>query len=219
MLFLSANCVQRTIKGRSLFLLSVEFLSGVVLNRRRYLQIFMKTANVLIIVLLLVSAIPLLALRDEAERDQNDSQIISNSHLQPPSNETELAAFVKTATAHAREVGKPQAIRDFMDLKGPWVRGETYIFAHDFNGTALALPHVPSGVGTNRMNLQDAEGRYINRDMQAIARNGSGYYYYVYRNPVTNQTQPKVSYVMKVDETWWLGSGIYLPQKNKTAMK
>lgn len=179
----------------------------------------MKTANVLIIVLLLASAIPLLALRDEAERDQSDSQVISNSHLQPPSNETELAAFVEAAVAHAREVGRPQAVRDFMDLKGPWVRGETYIFAHDFNGTALVLPYVASGVGTNRMSLQDAEGRYINRDMRAIARNGSGYYYYIYRNPVTNQAQPKVSYFIKVDETWWLGSGIYLPQKNKTAPK
>ena len=176
----------------------------------------MKTANVLIIVLLLSSAIPLLAIRDDAGRNQSDSQIITNSSLQPPSNETELVAFVEAAVAHAREVGRRQAIKDFMDLKGPWVRGETYIFAHDFNGTTLVLPHLPSAVGTDRMNLQDAEGRYINRDMQAIARNGSGYYHYVYRNPVTNQTQPKVSYVEKVNDSWWLGSGIYLSQGNKT---
>jgi signal transduction histidine kinase len=176
----------------------------------------MKTANVLIIVILLASAIPLLALRDEAERYQSDPQIISKAPNQQPSNETELAAFVEAAVAHVHDVGKRQAIKDFMDLKGPWVEGETYIFAHDFNGTTLVLPYLPSAVGTDRMNLQDAEGRYINRDMQAIARNGSGYYHYVYRNPVTNQTQPKVSYVQKVDESWWLGSGIYLSQGNKT---
>jgi polar amino acid transport system substrate-binding protein len=55
--------------------------------------------------------------------------------------------------------------------------------------------------------------------MQAIAMNGSGFYQYLYRNPVTNQTEPKVSYVMKVDDTWWLGSGIYLLEENKTLIK
>lgn len=176
----------------------------------------MKTGNVLILVILLASAIPLLAIRNEAEMDQSDTHIITNATFQQASNETELEAFVQAAVAHAHEVGKMQAIKDFMDPRGPWVHAETYIFAHDFNGTALVLPYLPFAVGTNRMNLQDAEGRYINRDMQAIARNGSGYYNYVYRNPVTNQTQPKVSYVMSVNESWWLGSGIYLPEKNNT---
>lgn len=101
----------------------------------------------------------------------------------------------------------------FMNISGPWVRGETYIFAHDFNGTALVLPHLPGSVGTYRLDLRDEEGRYINRDMRAIAKNGSGFYHYVYKNPMTNETLPKVSYVMKVDDTWWLGSGIYVGDK------
>ncbi len=100
-----------------------------------------------------------------------------------------------------------------MDISGPWVMGETYIFAHDFNGTALVLPYLPGSVGTYRLDLRDEEGRYINRDMRAIAKNGSGFYHYVYRNPVTNETLPKVSYVMRVDDTWWLGSGIYVGDK------
>ncbi|MDQ1283509.1 MAG: hypothetical protein QG666_1301, partial [Euryarchaeota archaeon] len=43
----------------------------------------------------------------------------------------------------------------------------------------------------------------------AIAMNGSGYYEYRWNNPITNQSEHKVSYVSKVDDTWWLGSGIY----------
>jgi polar amino acid transport system substrate-binding protein len=46
--------------------------------------------------------------------------------------------------------------------------------------------------------------------MRSTAFNGSGFYEYLYRNPLTNQTEPKVSYVMKVDESWWLGAGIYI---------
>ena len=29
-------------------------------------------------------------------------------------------------------------------------------------------------------------------------------------NPQTGKVEPKVGYVMKVDDTWWLGSGIYV---------
>lgn len=168
-----------------------------------------------LIVLLLLGASISFALCEDFSSENSNVQSGINASLQPPSNESELAAFVESAVAHARDVGKPQAIKDFMDLEGPWVRGETYIFAHDFNGTALVLPYLPSEVGTNRLGLQDAEGRYINRDMRAIAMNGSGFYHYVYRNPVTNETVPKVGYVMKVDDTWWLGSGIYVNNENK----
>lgn len=172
-----------------------------------------------LLILLLLASTATLALCEEVSLKQNDAQAIADASLQPPSNETELVAFVESAVAHAHEVGKPQAIKDFMNLKGPWVRGETYIFAHDFNGSTLCLPYLPSALGTNRLGVQDAEGKYINRDMQAIAMNGSGFYHYLYRNPVTNQTEPKVSYVMKVDDTWWLGSGIYLPGKNETSVE
>lgn len=122
----------------------------------------------------------------------------------------ELKSFVEEATSHALVVGKEKALADFMDLEGPWVRGDVYIFAHEFNGTALALPYLPPEVGTYRLDIQDERGAYINREMRSIALNdGSAFYEYVWRNPLTNQTEPKVSYVMKVDETWWLGAGIY----------
>jgi len=125
------------------------------------------------------------------------------------SNETELISFVESAVAHAKEVGKDNAIKDFMDLNGPWVKGDVYIFAHDFNGTALSLPYMPKEVGTNRSDIKNDQGAYINREMRSIALNGGGFYEYNYRNPISNQTEPKLGYVMKVDDTWWLGAGIY----------
>jgi hypothetical protein len=48
--------------------------------------------------------------------------------------------------------------------------------------------------------------------MRAIALNGSGYYEYDWVNPLTNKSEPKISYVMKVDDTWYLGAGIYRAQ-------
>jgi signal transduction histidine kinase len=54
-------------------------------------------------------------------------------------------------------------------------------------------------VGTNRLDIQNNQGIYINRDMRAIAMNGSGYYEYKWINPISNQIQSKVSYVSRAN--------------------
>jgi len=168
----------------------------------------MKISNMLMAILLLSMAgaatLPALA--------QDASVGVTGASIKAPANESELASFVQSAAAHGRDVGKNEAIKDFMDINGSWVRGDVYIFAHDFNGTSLCLPFMPKEVGTDRSNIQNDKGVYINRNMRAIALNGSGYYEYDWNNPLTNKSEPKVSYVMKVDNTWYLGAGIYRAQ-------
>ncbi len=145
---------------------------------------------------------------------QDEAMGVTSASLKAPSNESELASFVELAASHARDVGKAEAIKDFMDLNGSWVRGDIYIFAHDFNGTSLCLPYMPNEVGTNRSDIQNEQGIYINRDLRSIALNGSGFYEYNWQNPLTNQSELKVSYVMMVDNTWYLGAGIYNAELN-----
>jgi signal transduction histidine kinase len=138
----------------------------------------------------------------------SDSSARNLSAMKPDSRE-ELKAFVEEAYSHALVTGKDKALAEFMDPSSSWVRGDVYIFAQDFNGTALCLPYMPKEVGTNRMDIQNDQGIYINREMRAIAMNGSGYYEYRWINPISNQSEAKVSYVSKIDDTWWLGAGIY----------
>jgi polar amino acid transport system substrate-binding protein len=126
-----------------------------------------------------------------------------------PINRDELKTFVEEAYSHVLVTGKDKALKEFMDLNGSWVRGDVYVFAQDFNGTELCLPYMPDKVGTNRLNITNDQGLYINREMRAIAMNGSGFYEYSWRKPLSNQSESKVSYVTKVDDSWWLGSGIY----------
>lgn len=132
------------------------------------------------------------------------------SSYQPPASKEELVAFVEAAASYARVYGRDLATKDFMDLEGPFVRGNVYIFTHDFNGTSLVLPYLPSEVGTYRLDLQNFEGVYINREMRVIAENGSGFFEYLWTNPISGELEPKTSYVTKVDETWYIGAGIYL---------
>lgn len=149
----------------------------------------------------------------EAEQAEDGASL----SYEPPATKDELVTFVESAASYARVYGRDIATRDFMDLDGSFVRGDVYIFAADFNGTSLALPFLPSAVGTNRLDLQNPEGVYINREMRSIALNGSGFFDYLWTNPITNETEPKTSYVTKVDDTWWLGAGIYLSDEGTTA--
>jgi len=121
-----------------------------------------------------------------------------------------LVAFVHEAQEYARREGQETALASFNDPNGSFVRGDLYIFAYDDEGTTLALPPQPGLVGTSRWDTQDPNGVFFIRELALAARNGSGFVRYQYVNPGQHsQIQEKLSYVVPVDDTWWLGSGIY----------
>jgi signal transduction histidine kinase len=124
-------------------------------------------------------------------------------------NET-MIAFVREAVAYADANGKDAALAEFNRANGSFVRGELYIYAYDFNGTTIAHPFNPEKIGVNRLNETDAHGNYFIKDLRDAARNGTGFVEFYYINPVHNMTvEKKLGYVEKVDDSWWLGSGIY----------
>ena len=121
------------------------------------------------------------------------------------SNET-LVAFVDSAAAYVKANGKEKALAEFNNPNGSFVKGELYIYAYDFNGTTLAHPISPEAVGKKR---EGANGVFVT-EMGKIVRNGSVFYPLVYVNPAHNKTlETKLGYGVKIDDTWWLGSGIY----------
>ncbi len=122
-----------------------------------------------------------------------------------------LKSFVEKAITYAKKNGKDAAIREFNDRNGTFVHGSLYIYALDYNGTLLALPYQPQLIGTDLSGLQDTFGVNYTRIEILLAQHGGGFVFYHYPNPARNMTlEPKMSYVQKVDETWWLGAGIYL---------
>ncbi|HWQ19528.1 MAG TPA: cache domain-containing protein [Methanotrichaceae archaeon] len=122
----------------------------------------------------------------------------------------ELVALVEQAQKYAIDNGKENALKAFNDKNGQFIKGDLYIFAYDFDGNVLALPYQPELIGKNRMDLQDPNGISFVQDSADIARSGSGFTYYIYANPAENMAEMlKLSYITKVDDTWWLGAGIY----------
>jgi hypothetical protein len=139
---------------------------------------------------------------------------------------TALTVYMDNATEFARKAGIDEACITFNNQSGPFNSDGRYIFAYDMNGTARALPYQPGLVGMNRMNLTDANGLAILPTLIDKARDGGGYLYFVYPNPAHGYTNELKLFLIKpVDETWFIGSGVYLPdidasisQKNLTEL-
>ncbi|HWQ19998.1 MAG TPA: cache domain-containing protein [Methanotrichaceae archaeon] len=125
----------------------------------------------------------------------------------------ELVSFVDSAAAYAQENGKDKAIAEFNNKEGQFVKGQLYIFADDFSGINLAHPMRPDFVGKSQFDLKDKNGVAFIQNMIAIAKTGgSGLTYYIFANPADgNKEELKLVYVKKIDDAWWIGSGIYLP--------
>jgi signal transduction histidine kinase len=105
------------------------------------------------------------------------------------------------------------ALAAFNNPDGEFVRGELYIFAYDMNGTVLALPFQRAFIGTNRSEVHDSSGVAYIYGMSRLAAEGGGSICYVYPNPARGYAEElKLGYVLPVDDTWFVGSGSYIPE-------
>ncbi|MDO9035083.1 MAG: cache domain-containing protein, partial [Methanoregula sp.] len=122
----------------------------------------------------------------------------------------ELVAFIRNAVAYAHANEKEKVLLEFSKKNGSFVQGELYIYAYNFNGTTIAHPVNPEKIGINRLYEKDAYNNLFIKDLRYAAYNGTGFSEYYYINPLhNNAVEKKLGYVEKVDDHWWLGSGIY----------
>lgn len=128
----------------------------------------------------------------------------------------QMVKFVEEAAAYVEKAGKDAALKEFSDPKGSFVRdnGELYIYAYDFKCVCLAHGFTPNLVGKDLTEHKDAKGLLVIRKLRdTVARDGKGFVDFYWVNPATGKEEPKVGYVVKADEDFWLGSGIYSDTK------
>lgn len=140
----------------------------------------------------------------------NVPEKISETPDEMPTPE-ELKAFVEKAYVYAQLEGKEKALAAFNDPHGQFIDGDLYIFAYDMNGVTMSLPYQRGILGTSRWFLEDPYGVKIVQRMVSRAEQGGGYLCYIYTNPDHNYANEyKLSYVMPVDDTWFIGTGAYI---------
>jgi two-component system, NarL family, sensor kinase len=116
--------------------------------------------------------------------------------------------------AFGREYGKDAALQEIMNRSGVFFDKEGhYLTGYDYNGTVLSHPYLKDAIGKSLIGRKDAFGMEIVRSAAETARSGGGYVVFIWPNPAAgNREELKIGYMLPVDETWWIGSGVYLSE-------
>jgi cytochrome c len=86
---------------------------------------------------------------------------------------------------------------------------DLYPFVYDMNGNCVAHGARPALIGKNLIDLKDQDGKYLIRELIAIANGpGSGWVDYKWPNPLNNKIEDKSSYVEKMGD-YFVGVGVY----------
>ena len=179
----------------------------------------------LLAVLPLLAALALIALavRFQAlELAQQERKLVESAYM--ASKEAELLHYVEMAmnviapiydTGRDDAEAKAEAIRLLNQFD--YDRGDGYFFAYDYTGRCLVLPHQPELVGKDLWDIRDRDGRPVVQALIAKAREGRGYFRYVWNKPTVKQVAPKLGYVIGLQRWGWMvGTGIYLDDVQTT---
>ncbi|PYU91824.1 MAG: sodium:calcium antiporter [Acidobacteria bacterium] len=124
----------------------------------------------------------------------------------------QIVALVEKAAALTEGKGKA-AFPEFKEKGSEWLRGETYIFIADMNGTILIHPANPELETKSILDMKDANGKAFMREFIETAKKGSGWVDYMWPKPGEKKPSKKLSYIkqakMPNGETILVGAGIY----------
>ncbi|MCL9779936.1 cache domain-containing protein [Vibrio sp. S4M6] len=96
--------------------------------------------------------------------------------------------------------------------------GRGYYFIYDINGVNVMHPISPNLEGKNLIDLKDAKGNLVIKDLATIAQTqGSGYHRWWWPKPDDLKSQyEKIGYVIKFEPyNWFIGTGEYVDDVEK----
>ncbi|MCP4112152.1 MAG: sodium:calcium antiporter [Desulfobacteraceae bacterium] len=92
---------------------------------------------------------------------------------------------------------------------GQFVKGSVYVFAMR-EGVMIAHPMKPTLIGRDLTGLKDSTGKAFFADFIKVAKDpGSGWVDYKWPKPNEKDPSDKTSYILKVDENYYVGAGYY----------
>lgn len=135
---------------------------------------------------------------------QRDLQHVSETAFSVVKEYGQLAREGKLSADEARE----QALARLKSMR----YGEDGYFTVSLsNGIVVMHPIKPSLDGKNMWNLTDSAGDHIYQESSRVARNGGGFFDYLYPKPGSDAPQPKKSYVTYYEPwDWCLMTGTYI---------
>ncbi len=86
-----------------------------------------------------------------------------------------------------------------------------YFFVYDYDGNNLVHPRQSFRVGKNWWKLKDLKGNLVIQNLIKQARQGGGYYRYVWERPSASSLSEKIGYAVGLEKwQWMIGTGLYI---------
>ena len=130
------------------------------------------------------------------------------SGLLAADKDAEVKALVERGVATAKEQGKDAALKAIADLKGPFVKGDLYLFAISFNNISLAAG---SPVDKPFDGKDVSRFKFVPKMTKIAKTKGSGWVEYSWPKPGKKTPTCKRTFVMRVPgHDFYIGCGYYL---------
>ena len=124
----------------------------------------------------------------------------------------DTVSLVNKAVIMFKDQGKDVALKAINDEKGPFIKGEIYIFAATMDNVLVGHPFDPSSRRINLSNMKDNSGVPIfQKFKEVVDKDGEGWVEYLWGKPGADKPSLKRSFVKKVpDENIYVGAGYYV---------
>jgi len=122
----------------------------------------------------------------------------------------EAVAMVKKAIGFLKTNGPEKAYAEISNPKGQFIDRDLYVVVYDMNGKCLAHGANVKMIGRDLIDNKDVDGmEFVKERLDTMKKQASGWQDYKFRNPTTNQIEPKSMYIERVNDLI-VGCGVYL---------
>lgn len=122
----------------------------------------------------------------------------------------EATAMTKKAIGFLKTNGADKAYAEISNPKGQFVDRDLYVVVYDMNGKCLAHGANTKMIGRDLIDNKDVDGKeFMKERVEMMKKQASGWQDYKFRNPTTNQIEPKSMYIERVNDVI-VGCGVYL---------
>ena len=109
------------------------------------------------------------------------------------------------------EADRTNFIRAYADQTRFYADQSGYFYVYNFDCVNIAHASQNDLEGQNLYNYQDSKGKFVIRELSAVAKKGGGFVEYYWVKPGFSGEQKKIGYVEPIPGTnYFIGTGVYL---------
>ncbi len=121
----------------------------------------------------------------------------------------EAVAMVKKAVEFIKANGRDKAFEEFSNPSGKFVDRDLYVVVYDMNAKCLAHGANAKMIGRDLIDNKDVDGKeFMKERVEMMKKESSGWQDYKFRNPVSNEIEPKSMYLERFEDLI-VGCGVY----------